>query len=630
MATATTWQGFAASAIGKAHIDSGLPNQDAIFLQHEPDYTVAVVSDGAGSARFSQQGSQYFSQAVGELLLKLAVEFGENLIKKSNSQTMLLLGLNGVRQQLGKQLAADDTLRDYHATVTAVLLFHHSQQALLVQIGDSPLLTSRFVVDTQSVPNNVDYFTDVALKGDDSKNEYVNETHFITQDNWQDFLRIEWLDVGAVDCIALMSDGCADLVLQGATTPPKIYRPFFGNLLFNLCAIPSAAQGNTVIENALTNPGTYRLTGDDKSLIVLLKNPKQYQGFEPVLEHPTIEEPIEAIANSANNVWHGATPTQPTTTTHTNLTPSLTTNPNHAPLPPSTAMTDSGKQRRNVSLAAGLVVLVGAGALAWINQDKILAITNQYAQPAVTTVTATPASLPPVSLSPASQAFALSDKLVLTNVSDKFFIQTLIANPFPTSKTNVAKSKAKLTATANTIVPMTGVLQANWVRPTGQQPIMLSYQATCEPVMGDALTRYRDLGIEIATSATTASGAQQPLMSYQYCRIEMQPVADSSTVSMNASMAASTPVGVGASSILPATVPDTTQLLTSRIILPQGITAIMSAHMTTTPQAASQTGQTVNSQSSDSVAPSVYYLPDDFSSTSVIIDPTLPASAPKA
>lgn len=46
IATAITWQGFAASAIGKAHIDSGLPNQDAIFLQHEPDYTVAVVGMG--------------------------------------------------------------------------------------------------------------------------------------------------------------------------------------------------------------------------------------------------------------------------------------------------------------------------------------------------------------------------------------------------------------------------------------------------------------------------------------------------------------------------------------------------------------------------------------------------------
>lgn len=233
----SSWQVYGASSIGKSHIDSNLPNQDSIYLQKTQDGIAAVVCDGAGSAKFSQAGAAFFSQSIAQMLLSLGV--GLN-VSRSVSHRGIAFDLVQVKQQiieqlsqirldLQSQLTAESSLRDYHTTFTG-LLIHSNHQALLVQIGDSPLITSQFVVRHP----HIDYFTNLQVYGDDSKNEYVNETHFITQDNWQSFLRVEPIDLSQVDCLALMSDGCADLVFEGASVTPKIYRPFFGNLLFNL------------------------------------------------------------------------------------------------------------------------------------------------------------------------------------------------------------------------------------------------------------------------------------------------------------------------------------------------------------------------------------------------------------
>jgi len=53
--------------------------------------------------------------------------------------------LSQIRLDLQSQLPAESSLRDYHTTFTG-LLIHSNHQALLVQIGDSPLTTSQFVV----------------------------------------------------------------------------------------------------------------------------------------------------------------------------------------------------------------------------------------------------------------------------------------------------------------------------------------------------------------------------------------------------------------------------------------------------------------------------------------------------
>ena len=489
----SSWQMYGASSIGKSHIDSNLPNQDSIYLQKNEHSIAAVVCDGAGSAKFSQAGAAFFSQSIAQMLLGLSVSHSVNIsgiaFDLVQVKQQIIEQLSQIRLDLQSQLPAESSLRDYHTTFTG-LLIHSNHQALLVQIGDSPLITSQFVVRHP----HIDYFTNLQVYGDDSKNEYVNETHFITQDNWQSFLRVEPIDLSQVDCLALMSDGCADLVFEGASITPKIYRPFFGNLLFNLTQSQSSQQGSAIIEQALGNPATYRLTGDDKSLVVLLKNQPHYQSLEPMvevqnetLENDTLENDTIATAPNNPTVWHADAAnhknTRATSTpdgvvfndiTSNNINNiALTPNPHSdsvvqtAPatpaatasqvLPPSQSVSDSTRQRRNTAMMAGAAMLIGTGVLGWINKDRLLptqTINNANTAASVASTTPTSAITPPLTAHALGDSYAIDLSKVATvtesgNPSDDPILKVIIASPQGGS-IDAIEQKSKPTSSAKT------------------------------------------------------------------------------------------------------------------------------------------------------------------------------------
>ncbi|MBW4017485.1 hypothetical protein HG533_01485 [Moraxella osloensis] len=473
----SSWQVYGASSIGKSHIDSNLPNQDSIYLQKIEHGMVAVICDGAGSAKFSQAGAAFFSQSIGKMLL--SVSHSGIAFDLGQLTQQIIEQLSQIRLDLQSQLTAESSLKDYHTTFTGVLI-DANHQALLVQIGDSPLITSQFVVRHP----HIDYFTNLQVYGDDSKNEYVNETHFITQDNWQSFLRVEPIDLSQVDCLALMSDGCADLVFEGASITPKIYRPFFGNLLFNLTQSQSSQQGSAIIEQALGNPATYRLTGDDKSLVVLLKNQQHYQNLEPMVEGQNETVANYTIANAPNNptVWHAdAVNHKNTRATSTpddiafNNINNVAPNPNpHASvvtdpatpaattsqvLPPSQSVSDSTKQRRNTAMMAGAAMLIGTGILGWVNKDRLLPTqTVNNANTAASVASTTPASAitPPLTAHALDASYAIDLTKVATvtdsgsgSPSDDPILKVIVASPQGQS-IDVIEQKSKQTSSVKT------------------------------------------------------------------------------------------------------------------------------------------------------------------------------------
>ena len=483
----SSWQVYGASSIGKSHIDSNLPNQDSIYLQKTQDGMVAVVCDGAGSAKFSQAGAAFFSQSIGKMLLSLGVSRSVSISGTAfdlvQVRQQIIEQLLQIRLDLQSQLPAESSLRDYHTTFTG-LLIHSNHQAILVQIGDSPLITSQFVVRHP----HIDYFTNLQVYGDDSKNEYVNETHFITQDNWQSFLRVEPIDLSQVDCLALMSDGCADLVFEGASVTPKIYRPFFGNLLFNLTQSQSSQQGSAIIEQALGNPATYRLTGDDKSLVVLLKNQPHYQRLEPMVEgqnenlaNDTIANYTVATAPNSPTVWHTdavnhknpratSTPDDIAFNNINNIahnpnphSANVVTNPatlaatTSQVLPPSQSVSDSARQRRNTAMMAGATMLIGTGILGWINKDRLLptqTVSNANTAASVASTTPTSAITPPLTAHALGDSYAIDLSKVATvtesgNPSDDPILKVIIASP-QGGYIDVIEQKSKQTSSAKT------------------------------------------------------------------------------------------------------------------------------------------------------------------------------------
>ena len=143
----SSWQVYGASSIGKSHIDSNLPNQDSIYLQKTQDGMVAVVCDGAGSAKFSQAGAAFFSQSIGKMLLSLGVS-------RSVSISGTAFDLVQVRQQIIEQLLQKLCIADERWSTALLRYFNPVGAHKSGRIGEDP----------QGIPNNLmPYVTQVAV-----------------------------------------------------------------------------------------------------------------------------------------------------------------------------------------------------------------------------------------------------------------------------------------------------------------------------------------------------------------------------------------------------------------------------------------------------------------------------------
>lgn len=518
-ATANLWQGYCASSIGKAHIDSGLPNQDRANIWQDARVTVAVVCDGAGSATHSEQGADYFCQAVGQALFAIGQDLTDHHTTQARQMVnqTVLARLSQSRDQLVQQMTAGQSLRDFHTTLSAVLVVEDA--ALLVQIGDSPLMTSSFVMDDTTQTAQVDYFGNLQVFADDD-GEYVNETQFITQADWQSQLMLRWLDISAVDLLALMSDGCADLVFTGASTQTQVYRPFFGNVVFNLCASISCADAEAMLCDVLASPATYRLTGDDKSLIVLLKQPERYRGIAPLADTPKKTPSMPAAL--------AASPTAATDLPTKNRAPV-------SALPANQVVTAAIQQRRNVAVVASVAVLVGVGALLWSNYSRIQH--SLTANAASTHVQPAPTPVLPTLSSPA-QAFAPTAALAMWHAQQtqpqqelrqqgviaawalQFVIDDSAASALSESvpSASVAQPAVQQTAQAAHGVPaiMTGkILAFDTLRPSNDA-IALTYSLTCREVTPAENQTLARVGVPLLD---VTSRYQR-----RYCRLTLQPV----------------------------------------------------------------------------------------------------------
>jgi hypothetical protein len=70
------WETAHASAVGAGHLKTGTPCQDSSVVEISADgaWVVVVVSDGAGSAKRSEEGSRYTAAFFSQELLKLVKE----------------------------------------------------------------------------------------------------------------------------------------------------------------------------------------------------------------------------------------------------------------------------------------------------------------------------------------------------------------------------------------------------------------------------------------------------------------------------------------------------------------------------------------------------------------------------
>ena len=247
-----TWKVFAASAIGKYHIDTGIPCQDAFAFRVVGDALVGVVCDGAGSAAHSEIGAAECSLVVVESIVNALGESGAEQVAAACGRESLESVVESVRARL--QCIADERgieFRDLSCTLVGCIASPHG--GCLFHIGDGmAVVESPESPPAVSLPEN---------------GEYANETYFVTADDWRARLRITPLPPFQSGCIALMSDGAAPFVVNREKS--GLFRPFIDPVRNYLLSV-SESDGSSALMDTLADEKTYSITGDDKTLLIAL------------------------------------------------------------------------------------------------------------------------------------------------------------------------------------------------------------------------------------------------------------------------------------------------------------------------------------------------------------------------
>ncbi|HCU58899.1 MAG TPA: hypothetical protein DIC64_02850 [Alphaproteobacteria bacterium] len=232
-----------ATAIGPYHKTKGLKGQDQFAYKQQKGRLVALVSDGAGSAKYGKIGAKYVCDKLAEVLIKADFKQIKQEIVDALERTRDEL----IMHRLNKQ-KNENGLINFAATVVGVVC--QNGRGLFFHIGDGAGVAlkksdSTFVI---SEPEN---------------GIFSSETFFYTMDDWKDSLRFTSFE--GADSLFLMTDGVTGFAFKkDFEMLEKGFLPPIDAFLKNE---KSAKKASRALKNTLDTPKARSLSGDDKTLM---------------------------------------------------------------------------------------------------------------------------------------------------------------------------------------------------------------------------------------------------------------------------------------------------------------------------------------------------------------------------
>jgi hypothetical protein len=253
MTNHSLWQVVDVKVRGSSHERTGLPCQDAYkwdWIQEGKSLIVAV-SDGAGSAKFSDKGSQLATEkVVTHLLHNPALS---HLTEESQWRQLVTEAAQealNTLQELAKQ--ENHSLREYACTLLIVAIT--PEWIAGFQIGDGAIVLQ--------APDEPPHTLFPAEKG-----EYLNETIFLTSQNSLNHAKTAFKK-GIYKYIACFTDGISLLALQMPQEIP--HEPFFKPLFAYVDSEEaSPEEKRQELTQFFTSEKIRRRTDDDITLILI-------------------------------------------------------------------------------------------------------------------------------------------------------------------------------------------------------------------------------------------------------------------------------------------------------------------------------------------------------------------------
>lgn len=243
------WRWAVASEIGTSHIQNGGRLEDAYAVScMANDCIFAVVSDGAGSAKFGVYGAWLVCRI-------LTVRFREWLRDNSElpSDELLVDWIDDLRDRISAiAVQRESTPRQFAATLAAVLIT--PDEVLTLHVGDSAIVGRRGTEwDVLCWPEN---------------GEYASTTYFVTDDP-EPRLNIA-RQPREHDAFALFSDGVGDLALSHSeqTAHKKFFVPMMRpvDVATEDGRLPDLSSK---LRGYLAGTAVCERTDDDKTLVLI-------------------------------------------------------------------------------------------------------------------------------------------------------------------------------------------------------------------------------------------------------------------------------------------------------------------------------------------------------------------------